>query len=548
MIYRAEQVSACFPDGSCLAIEASDRIDDFRDNHPTAARRYLRGPLCVVAALMALGAVIFFARLHTYDEPLERDITTYAVIAHELLAGKKLYSQLWDHKPPAIHATYAAAETIAGYGRNSILLLNVGAGLATLIACYAAGSALTGKSSTGLFAAVVWAMISGELGLEANQPNTEVFINAFMTAGFALVLRKPTIVARPNIAILAGLFFAVASLYKQVVIVPVALLCLAHLATSDRTYRKTAIADVMYITTAGALLWAVVFGYFTWTGRGDAFIDANFIYNRAYAGHFLSNLRHGFFRPPLPLRTLMLLGGLAVLTFSGLLFAMSRGPRRPWILLLALIGGCHIAALLGQFFAHYYQLWLPPLAIGTAWSVSLLMRQTAVVNWRIVRSTLPLAILAAILIAELPYYFLPPKVWSARKYGSIFIETDVEARKLAGLLRPGETFYEWGNETGLYFATKQDPPSGVCFVDPLLVGPLQAELWDRVAADLQRSKPDVVILESETVLRTPASHPILRWIRANYRAISRDGVFLVVARKGSRVEREHAIASGPPPA
>ena len=72
------------------------------------------------AALLGLCALIFSLRLHTYDEPLERDLTTYAVIAHEMLNGKNLYSELWDHKPPAIHVTYAAAELIAGYGRNSI--------------------------------------------------------------------------------------------------------------------------------------------------------------------------------------------------------------------------------------------------------------------------------------------------------------------------------------------------------------------------------------------------------------------------------------------
>src|SRR3984893_19306305 len=93
------------------------------------------------AALAVLGALIFFARLHTYEEPLERDLTTYAVIAHEMLNGKALYNDLWDHKPPAIHITYAVGELIAGYGRGSIFLINIVASLATLVACYLAGSA-----------------------------------------------------------------------------------------------------------------------------------------------------------------------------------------------------------------------------------------------------------------------------------------------------------------------------------------------------------------------------------------------------------------------
>src|SRR5207237_10441068 len=113
------------------------------------------------AGLIALCALIFSLRLHTYDEPLERDLTTYAVIAHEMLNGKNLYSDLWDHKPPAIHVTYAAAEWIAGYGRGSIFLMNVAAAMATLVACYFAGSSAGGGWVAGCLAAAFWAFSSG---------------------------------------------------------------------------------------------------------------------------------------------------------------------------------------------------------------------------------------------------------------------------------------------------------------------------------------------------------------------------------------------------
>src|ERR1700720_2572279 len=109
-----------------------------------------------VAALLGLCALIFFLRLHTYEEPLERDVAIYAVIAHEMLGGKALYSDLWDHKPPAIYVTYAAAELIAGYGRDSIFLLNVAAAIATLLACYLAGSASGRGPVGGLVAAALW--------------------------------------------------------------------------------------------------------------------------------------------------------------------------------------------------------------------------------------------------------------------------------------------------------------------------------------------------------------------------------------------------------
>jgi 4-amino-4-deoxy-L-arabinose transferase-like glycosyltransferase len=104
-------------------------------------------------------------------------VTIYAVIAHEMLGGRALYSDLWDHKPPAIYVTYAAAELIPGNGRDSIFLLNVAAAVATLLACYFAGSAVGDGRIGGVIAAGLWALASGDLALQANQPNTRVFLS-----------------------------------------------------------------------------------------------------------------------------------------------------------------------------------------------------------------------------------------------------------------------------------------------------------------------------------------------------------------------------------
>ena len=78
-----------------------------------------------LAVLAVLTAVLAVQRLHTYDEPLERDITTYAVIGREALSGRWLYSDLWDNKSPLVFATYAAGELVAGYGPSAIFTLGV---------------------------------------------------------------------------------------------------------------------------------------------------------------------------------------------------------------------------------------------------------------------------------------------------------------------------------------------------------------------------------------------------------------------------------------
>src|SRR5262249_53966928 len=152
----------------------------------------VRGRRAAVAVLALLGVLVALARLHTYDEPLERDLTTYAVIGDELLHGKALYSELWDHKPPAVHATYAVAEFLAGRGPAAVYWLGVAAAVLTLIGVYRAGRLLPQEHgfrgvSAGLWAAAFWASICSDLRLEANQPNTEVFINAAAVWSFVLL-------------------------------------------------------------------------------------------------------------------------------------------------------------------------------------------------------------------------------------------------------------------------------------------------------------------------------------------------------------------------
>src|ERR1035441_3133031 len=54
---------------------------------PTFKTRSSPGPPWIaVLSLVVLACLLALERLHTYSEPLERDICTYAVVAHEWLA------------------------------------------------------------------------------------------------------------------------------------------------------------------------------------------------------------------------------------------------------------------------------------------------------------------------------------------------------------------------------------------------------------------------------------------------------------------------------
>jgi hypothetical protein len=508
-----------------------------------------------IAAIAGLCGLIFFVRLHTYGEPLERDLTTYAVIAHEMLGGKTLYTDLWDHKPPAIYVTYAGAELIAGYGRDSIFLLNISAGFATLLACYFAGSAGGGGRLGGLMAATLWALASGDLALEGNQPNTEVFLNAFLTSGFAILMRAENRNIGLRAALLTGLSFAVASLYKHVAVVEAALLAVAYLAWPAAGSRKKALGNVVVIAVVGVLAWGLVFSYFAAQGRGKAFTEAVFTYNAYYSGSIWQNLSNILSWPRLSADALAAMLPLAILSLAGTILGLIFGPRRPWIFLLTFVIATHIAVLLpGRSFPHYYQLWLPPLAVGCGWSVSFLKRILPAAFSRLAY-LVGVATCTILLMLELSYYGLPAEIWSVKKYGQIFLETERVARQIDHLLPPGATFYEWGNESGFYFSSGHRPPSGVFLAEPMLDGPLAVKLSRRLIDDLERVKPDLIVVDSLTLAQTPRGHLVLDWFEQNYDPFSRtdrfsvhvgraphlmlaQDQFVLFSRKGSKLDRQ----------
>src|SRR5207244_8478888 len=114
---------------------------------------------------------------------------------------------------------------------------------------------------------------------------------------------------------------------------------------------------------------------------------------------------------------------MAMLTVAGMFYGLIFGPRREWILLGAFGIATQLAiSLPGWFFRHYFQLWLPVLAIGAGWTVALLKRVLPVRVSPLAYATGATA--CSIIIAiQLPNYFASADVWSVKKYGNVFLET-----------------------------------------------------------------------------------------------------------------------------
>lgn len=499
----------------------------------------------VIAALASLVAFIVAERLITYHKPFETDVMIYAVFGHEMLAGRSLYVDLWDHKPPAIYIVFAIAELVLGYGRHTIFFLDVFVNSLTLVGIYCACLWGVKSRAAGLWGAAFWALLSGTMEVNAVEVNAEMFINPCNVWAFALLLRAD---GRTR-TLVVGSIFALATFLKPFVIVTAILFATVHVAAPRASDgRGGALKDLASMTVPGFVGWLLHFVYFAAVGRFGDFWESVVTYNRSYAGDLVSNITA-------PLRgeaELMpdILAPLALLTLAALVLTSFRACYREAALLAAfIVASWTEIALSGRFYTHYYQLWMPCLIVGAAWLIGMLAS-----TWRGRLRYAPHAVGAVVVVLlvvpQLHWYGLAlSRDWRglfhaqrvAPERAAANIAAEATARELDALLQPGETFYEWGSEPSLYFWSRRRPPVGILTENHLLAGPLAQKLSARALSRLESDPPEVIVVARwAEALPGAAHHPVLELARALPSVARRDGTRRV---QSLRTARGHARGS-----
>jgi hypothetical protein len=302
------------------------------------------------------------------------------------------------------------------------------------------------------------------------------------------------------------------------------------------------------LTLAG--VWGVVLSYFALTHRTSDFVQAVILFNRFFVTQkgslFLNLLRlrfqdvkrlwsYGLFYPLIP---------LAVVGCVGFSFGLKvNSMRRAWWLLLAYGVGVHLAVCApGFLLSHYFQLWLPPCAIGAGWALAQLKYRPEAYASRL-SWVIGGLVTACLIWIELPYYRLPTDQWSRTKFnGGEFVVTRHVGEKIKQLLAPGETFYNWGWETGLYYYSQKHPPTGVLFFNLLTGGPQAVLLSQRVLRDIQQHPPELFVLTKWNRHATQVLHPIPQWFLHSYDLLPMGvgvgvGPYLFYARRGGSLEQ-----------
>lgn len=485
--------------------------------------------------LAILVFVIIGQRYHTRYEPLERDMTAYAVVANELLHGKFLYADIFEQKPPAIHLTYAAAQYIFGYNRNTIFILTVITALLTLPGIYLSGAAINRK--TGLLASVIWTIISADILLQANQPNCEVFINALLIGVFSIFASCNNKPMSPWQVIMAGLLLTLSTLFKQITIVFAVgiLLVYVFIPKEKPVSRRTLLLHSLVICSMICITWVLVAAFFFINGHFQDFNNDVFVFNRSYSGSLLYNildLRH--FHSLFP-ECLIFTLPLVLISIFGILISRkyTDAKYRYYVALIYtyMVTAVIMIALPGYKWPHYYQFWLPVVSVGSAYAIFLLS-----IRSRRIAAVVSCIIIGWIICYELPYYAKSPQQLSQLKYGDEFVNAVYASEMINKTLLPNEILYDASMNQEIYFECRRRPPTSIFYSYPLVYGTLIEPYTQKVIADLESHPPDLIVDNTRF-----QDSKVMDWLKKSYviaPPMNKYPPFIFYVKKNGRLYKE----------
>lgn len=420
-------------------------------------QRLLTWPRLTTAFAMLGGLLLLIVlRLHTYDEPVERDIAIHAIIGNEWLNGRALYSDLWNHKPPASFLIHAGFNALFGFSPDYVQVMNLFFNSLSLLGIVGLSRAMGASWLTAASAAPLWALLSFDLALQANQPNSEALANPMLVGGMLIWYLLAEQRLHPAWTIVAGLLFFVASFLKQhYALLPIALALafILHAALFTRAQLARQCRLALQIGAVGVIGWGLACLVFWLQGSLRDFVEAAFFYNKGYGGDWLLNLKRSYWKGILPPPTTIGLYVYAAATVLGLLCMLAQRQWKTFLVLAAWVAATFLmVALPGQFFPHYYQLWMPVLLVGSALLLSSIQSMKLITESQALAVGVFGLLLAFSSIRASQDLMLRPPEWTARKYPrENFVEARAVGEALQRLLPAGAVVFYWGADPEVLF-------------------------------------------------------------------------------------------------
>lgn len=430
-------------------------------------------------------------RLLSLNEPFERDLMVYAMMASGWLDGLQLYSGIWDHKPPALYLVYAGA--IAAFGQTplAIFVLNCVFFVITLLGVHRAAGYFAG-SHAALFAAVIWTVCGSDLILQANQPNVEAFMNACLIWAFAVLLARTDSPPSWTHTVLAGLLFFAASAFKQIAIFPAVFIAVAlilnHRPPDGRPLRgllNPGLARAVVMGLIGLAGWLAIFGTFHIAGTFADFYYAVFTYNQEYAGSLFTSIKRGLASRP-----------LASYLFVFLVFGIChylQGKSRKHLMMTATYAGTLVMFVLpGKYFPHYYQLMIPLIAVTGGWMLASAFPKASILRVSVV-------ILAPIWVT-FGFMTSPERIafvkYDRAGHGGEAFESKQIGSWLSQNRYDMSRVLHWGAEPGIYFWSGEPTRYKYIYNYPLLFGLQRETMSNEFIAQVACTEPQLIVVKN----------------------------------------------------
>ena len=482
---------------------------------------------------------------------LSDDEAIYAVVAREMLAGRVLYRDIIDHKPPLIYATYAATQAVGGPQGGMVLVH-----LLTLLVVFATGLALRRlvrrhadvDDDTATMAAVLWLVFTTTMiDFDSLAANCELFMVLPLVVSVDRYLSGQRL--------LAGILVGVATLYKYQAAIHLPLYAL-HLAWTQRAAWRVVLSGWIAIAIgfAGVLALAVLA---LWAGGALPAALFWFKFNFAYIQSGMAPLE---VLSRAIVRISIVVGGAALLYALGVAGAVrallparvastagtaARAFQRfacAWLVASALA-----VCVGGRFYGHYFHQVTPVLALLAApGALALYRRHRAVAT-----TALAVPAVAFVLVAALHTRVM-----------AMIGQPDLDYGRMAAAIRatsaPGDGLCIWGNLPVLYFVAER--PLGCRFAfanyltgmspatntqyDPTVDASMNIvpEAWTMLEEDFATRKPRVVVDSSYSDVGNYGKFPVAKFPRLD--VILRRDYHEVAVVEGVRLLVRNASSAG----
>ncbi len=503
-------------------------------------------------------------------EPPGRDQSLFLAEAQALRAGSRLYTGIWEHKPPGIIVAYALADVLAGPGDMAFHLLDWVAGGLTALGLLVLVRRFTASWGAALGSALFYVAYHGGpvFGGFWARAQAEVVMDPWLVlALLALTSRTGSAAGAALSAAVAGFSVAVMLALKYSAL-PLVLLALPG-SLGGGTGRRLLAIRVLAFFTALVLPILAWLAYLQWTDRLTAFWTATVTFNLAHSTvakisrteFFLWKVFAGF-HPLLPLYVLAVAGMSWVLAARWRSQPVPAGASRlllwgvfTWLLSL-------VAVFWQSKFWHYhYQVVLVPLCLAAGATLAMLLAWLPRTRHRVPAAAASLALIA---LCSLPYgrlviaYNREHLIWPALRgavdrrqflatYRSGATDYDVlatteAAESLRSETTPNDRIFVWGFEPGIYVQTQRRPASRFLYDYPLMprFEAVHAEFMRQLMHDLETQPPARIVVmsrdpndieEKDSVTQLLDVPALRQFIITNYEPAWRQEDFWVLRRR-----------------